>query len=118
DQIIDLVMPWHLEFLASWQRVDRSGRLPVLWMCYEEMTADKPAAVRRVLTWHGLKVDEDRIEEAILKVERSPEKNRFNKGVIGRGREGLTEGQKRRIRQMMTYYPAADFSACGGAEGA
>ena len=118
DQIIDLVMPWHLEFLASWQRVDRSRRLPVLWMRYEEMTVDKPAAVRRILNWHGLKAEEDRIEAAILKVECCPEKNRFNKGVSGRGREGLTDVQKRRIRQMMTYYPEADFSACGGTEDA
>jgi tetratricopeptide (TPR) repeat protein len=116
DQIIDLVVPWHLEFLASWQRADRDGRLPVLWMRYEEMLADKPAAVRRILEWQGLKAEDERIAAAVAKVEQSPEKNRFNKGVSGRGREGLTVEQKERIRRMMAYYPEADFRAYGAEE--
>ncbi len=109
DQIIDLVVPWHLEFLASWQRTERQRRVPVLWMRYEEMVADKPAAVAKVLAWHGLEASPDRIAAALAAVEERPGKNRFNKGVTGRGREGLTAAQKDRIRHLMTYFPETDF---------
>ena len=68
------------------------------------------AAVRRILTFHGLEMPDQRLTAAISKVEDSPEKNRFNKGISGRGREGLTSAQKARILRLAAYYPGIDFS--------
>ena len=113
DQIIDLVVPWHLEFLATWQKADRTGRLPVLWMTYAEMVQDKAAAVRRILTFYGLKAADERIAAAVAKVEASPERNRFNKGVSGRGRDGLTSEHKARILRLAAYFPGTDFTMLG-----
>lgn len=113
DQIIDLVVPWHLEFLATWQKADRTGRLPVLWMTYAEMVQDKAAAVRRILTFYGLEAADERIAAAVTKVEARPERNRFNKGVSGRGREGLTSEQKAHILRLAAYFPGTDFTMFG-----
>ena len=113
DQIIDLVVPWHLEFLATWQKADRTGRLPVLWMTYAQMVQDKAAAVRRILTFYGLEAADERIASIIAKVGASPERNRFNKGVSGRGRDGLTSEQKARILRLAAYFPATDFTMLG-----
>ncbi len=113
DLIIDHVIPWHLQFLASWQQADKERRVPVLWMTYAELMSDKAAAVGKVLDWHGLNAPEGKISAAFAALAGEPRKNRFNKGVSGRGREGLTAGQQSRIRQLASYFPGTDFSLLG-----
>ena len=49
DLLIDNVIPWYFQFVASWSLVEKQGRLQVLWLSYEELTGDKPAAIQRVL---------------------------------------------------------------------
>jgi hypothetical protein len=44
---------------------------------------------------------------------REPKKNRFNKGVSGRGENGLTLEQKNRIRTLAGYLKGTDFSLYG-----
>ena len=107
DLLIDLVVPWHLEFLAGWQRVAAEKRLPVMWMTYEEMVADKPAAVRNVLSFQGLGTTNERIEAALRKVESQPVRNRFNRGISGRGNKGLsveTKGQDSETDRVLSRY--------------
>ncbi len=113
DLIIDHVVPWHLQFLASWQQADKERRVPVLWMTYAELMSDKAVAVAKVLEWHGLTAPEGKISTALAALAGEPRKNRFNRGVSGRGREELTADQRTRIRQLASYFPATDFSSFG-----
>jgi hypothetical protein len=113
DQLIDLVVPWHLEFLASWQACDRERRLPMLWLSYAAMIADKSAALHEILSFHGLAATGEQVAGAIAKVERTPERNRFNHGIEGRGRATLTSEQQHRIRRMADYFPSVDFTPLG-----
>jgi len=113
DLIIDYYAPWYFQFFASWREVEAQKRLPVLWLSYEEMIADKPLAIERVLKFYGLRVKREAIQQAIVFVETDGRKNRFNKGIAGRGQGSLNPEQKERIKALTRHYPSTDFSQLG-----
>ena len=55
DLMADTVAPWYVEFFASWTMADKAGKLPVLWLGYEDMIADKAGALKRTLGHYGLR---------------------------------------------------------------
>ncbi len=113
DLIIDYYAPWYFQFFASWLEVEAERRLPVLWLSYEEMIADKPLAIERVLKFYGARANRDAIKQAITTVETDGRKNRFNKGVAGRGEASLSAEQKARIKALTRHYPSTDFGRLG-----
>jgi len=48
DQIIDHMIPWYASFYASWERAARTENLHCLFVTYEKMIADKPAAIAAI----------------------------------------------------------------------
>ncbi len=113
DLIIDHVVPWHLQFLASWQQADKEARVPVLWLTYEELMRDRAGAIRRVLEYYGLVVPEEKIAAKLAALAGEKRRNRFNQGISGRGDEGLTAAQHARIRQLASHFPDTDFTLFG-----
>lgn len=113
DLLIDYVIPWYFQFVASWQRVEAEKRLQVYWLSYEDMIANKPAAIEKVLNFYGLSAKQDAIESVIQASESDTRSNRFNKGVAGRGKAGLTQTQKERIIRLARHYPNNDFGCIG-----
>ncbi len=113
DLMIEFVLPWYFQFVASWQRVEAEKRLQVYWLTYENMIADKPTAVERVLNFCGLSAGIPNIEKVIGESESDTRANRFNKGVAGRGKESLSPDQKERIIRLARHYPKNDFSCIG-----
>jgi hypothetical protein len=113
DLLIENVIPWYFQFVASWELADRQKRLQVHWLSYEELVADKPASVRKVLEFYGLGAPRRGVEQRIEEIEREGRKIRFNKGVTGRGRLGLSDRQKEQIRRLTRYYPSTDFGRIG-----
>ncbi|MGH9799712.1 MAG: sulfotransferase domain-containing protein [Blastocatellia bacterium] len=112
DLIIDNVLPWYFQFISSWQRAEADKRLEVHWLKYEEMIGDKAGTVERLLKFHGLNAQRADIEPVVATTEGDTRRNRFNKGVAGRG-ETLTAKQKERIAVLARHYPSADFSCVG-----
>ena len=110
DALIDLKLPWYVEFYVSWTQAERDGRVPMLWLTYKEMTGDKMGALARVAQFYGLGSSEADIRGALDSVEQDPAASRFNKGVIGRGEAGLTKAQKDRIRRLFRAFPSVDFA--------
>ncbi len=113
DLLIDNVIPWYFQFVASWDLVEKQRRLAIKWLSYEDLIADKPAAIGDVLRFYGLGAPVKAIEAKIKETESESRKIRFNKGVAGRGVAGLTEQQKERIRRLSRYYPTTDFGRIG-----
>ncbi len=113
DLLIEFAIPWYFQFVASWQRAEREGRLEMMWLTYEEMIKDKPATVQKVLEFNGLDAPLDFIQTKIAEIESDGEKNRFNKGVSGRGKVVLSEAQKSRIANLARHFPSTDFSLLG-----
>jgi len=113
DLLIENVIPWYFQFVASWDLAEQQKRLEVHWLSYEDLVADKPSSVLKVLEFYGLGASRRGIEQRIREIESEERKIRFNKGVTGRGRLGLNDRQKEQIRRVTRYYPSTDFSRIG-----
>jgi hypothetical protein len=113
DLLIEHRAPWYFEFVASWLRADQDGRLPVLWLRYEDMVADKPAAIRRIADHWNIEADDERIASVLAEAEAETGRNRFNVGKVGRGREQFTEAQRARIAALAENFPSLDLSIVG-----
>jgi tetratricopeptide (TPR) repeat protein len=113
DLLIDNVIPWYFQFVASWDLVEKQRRLDIHWLTYEDLIADKPAAVLDLLKFYGLGAPRKSLEAKIRETESQERKIRFNKGVAGRGQTGLSERQKARVRELARYYPTTDFGRIG-----
>ncbi len=113
DLLIDNVVPWYLQFVASWDLVEKQRRLELHWLTYEEVVGNKADTIQGILNFYGLGAYEKAVESKIRETESESRKIRFNKGVAGRGKSGLSESQKDRIRQLARYYPSTDFGRIG-----
>jgi tetratricopeptide (TPR) repeat protein len=113
DLLIENVIPWYFQFVASWDLAEKQQRLELLWLTYEELTADKPSSVLKVLEFYGLGASRRGVEERIRQIESEKRTNRFNKGIAGRGKSGLSDRQKEQIRRLTRFYPSTDFGRIG-----
>ena len=108
DMIIDLALPWFVNFYVSWHRLCEQGAVDALWLTYEQLYADKEGTLRKVLEFLGLRHD-GAIDPELL----SRRYGTFRDGRIGQGAETLSAGQRERIRALFAYYPGVDFGKYG-----
>lgn len=108
DLIIDLAVPWFVNFYVSWYRLCEHGKVDALWLTYEQLFADSEAAVRQVLEFVGVG-NVGAIDPELL----SRKYQTFRDGRIGQGDAGLNERQRQRLREQFAHYPSVDFSRYG-----
>jgi hypothetical protein len=113
DLLVEHVIPWYFQFVASWDLAEKQQRLEIHWLTYEELIADKTLSVLKLLEFYGLGASRRSVEERIREIESQERQNRFNKGVAGRGRSGLNHRQKDQIHRLTRYYPSTDFGRIG-----
>jgi tetratricopeptide (TPR) repeat protein len=113
DLLIENVVPWYFQFVASWDLAEKQKRIELQWLTYEELVADKLSSVLKVLEFYGLGASRTGVEQRIREIESEGRKNRFNKGLKGRGARGLTEQQKEQIRRLTKFHPSTDFGRIG-----
>ncbi len=113
DLLIEYVLPWYFQFVASWQRAEKEGRLQVNWVTYEDMVADKSAMAARVLSFYGIEAPPALIDQKLTEIESDREKNRFNIGGTGRGKLVLNDEQRDRITRLSRHFPSTDFRCLG-----
>ena len=111
DLIVDLAVPWYLNFYASWFTARQTGEVDFLWIDYESLCRDTAGQLRRIVAYLGLSRSAAEIEEALRTAAGTA--TRLNVGRPGRGAELLTPEQKDRIARLRTYYPQVDFSPVG-----
>jgi hypothetical protein len=113
ELIVDHVVPWYLAFYASWVAAEAAGRVEMMWMRYEEMTADKPAALARVARFYGLDAAPTQILAAVAVAEGNRSATRFNVGISGRGKKIFPQYLKARMVRLASAYRGLDFSPIG-----
>lgn len=113
DLIIDFIVPWYLQFVASWKLAEQENRVETYWLTYEELTQNKTDSIKNLLEFYGLGAHGGSVERLVAANEAESRRNRFNKGVAGRGKSSLTDAQKQRIIALTEYYPATDFRSIG-----
>ncbi len=108
--LVRMVTPWYLSFYASWREAEHS--IDVLWLTYDDVVDRTHEAVVRVLRHCEIKLADPRIDDAVAALD--PAEARFNKGIAGRGRDELNEGQCHAIHQLAALYQGEyDFSPIG-----
>lgn len=65
DLVIDLAIPWYVNFYVSWYRLCNQGNVNALWISYEELMSDKQDTLRKILEFLGYSTA-DKIDESIL----------------------------------------------------
>ena len=110
NALIDLMMPWYINFYVSWFYAEKNGLCRLHWMTYRDLKADPESCVRRVLDFTGV-MRSDEVIEAALQASRQANTRR-NVGLQGRG-QALTEEQRNRIARFAEYYPKVDFTRIG-----
>lgn len=113
DLLIDNVLPWYFQFVASWDLAEKQQRIDIKWLRYEDMISDKAGTTIDLLNFYGLGAPAKAVEGSIAEIESEGRKIRFNKGVAGRGKAGLSDRQKEKIRRFSRYYPSADLGRIG-----
>jgi len=113
DLLIDNLVPWYFQFVASWSLVEKQRRTDLMWLSYEDMIDDKPKTISEVLGFYGLGAPRRGIERRIKEIESKKRRTRFNKGVAGRGASRLSYEQKDRIKSYARYFPTTNFSRIG-----
>jgi hypothetical protein len=108
DFVVDLAVPWFVNFYVSWHRLCQAGQVEALWMTYEEMVADPKATLGKVLSFLGFCADTPLPAEILER-----KYHTFRDGRVGQGAAALTKDQQRRLRERFAYYPDIDFGRYG-----
>ncbi|SFI28244.1 Sulfotransferase domain-containing protein [Albimonas pacifica] len=97
EVIVDLAIPWFVQFYVGWRSVPNAR-----FVRFEEMIADPAATMMEILKAGGVATNPEACEDALAQI--SEKKNRFNKGVVGRGAH-LSDANKERIKKLLMHYP-------------
>ncbi|HEV3241509.1 MAG TPA: glycoside hydrolase family 99-like domain-containing protein [Casimicrobiaceae bacterium] len=108
DLIIDLALPWFVNFYVSWYRLCEQGAVDALWITYEQLFAEKEATLRQVLAFLGF-ADIGAIAPSLL----SRTYDTFRDGRVGQGSAALSARQQAKVRALFAHYPGVDFSKYG-----
>jgi hypothetical protein len=108
DFLIDLALPWYLNFYASWATAKVEENIPLLFLSYEELRADPAGAVHRILEFAEEPRSDVEVDEVIEHV--AQQSTRRNHAITGRGNSTLTDAQKQRVHRLRDYYSHLDFT--------
>ena len=104
DMIIDLAIPWYVNFYVSWYRLAEQNIVNPIWVNYKDMMNDKNNTIISILNFIDFPFNGE-INSTILNEKYST----YNKGGSGRGNILLSDERKRRIMEKFSYYEDVNF---------
>lgn len=99
DFLIDMVVPWYLQFYVSWK--DYSLKNEIYWINYRDIVKSSEGVVAGILNNMQIGFSEKNLAQLINEEKFS---HRFNQGIAGRGKTEMTSKQREKIRQLAKYY--------------
>ncbi|OGI00315.1 MAG: hypothetical protein A2Y25_01650 [Candidatus Melainabacteria bacterium GWF2_37_15] len=111
--IVDLIIPWYINFFMGWIKC-KDNSIKMIW--YEDLISNKIETVSSILKAAGhLQITTEQIDEAINIVtanqttsQKRCSKNRFNKGISGRG-QNLSQNASDKLLKLLDYYKLDDL---------
>jgi len=104
--IIDMMIPWYLNFLATWIEAKKHKDVPLLWLNYDDWIGEPEATLKRIDEFCGLTHPEEAAAQAVARA--SKKNTRLNVGKPGRGRELLDDKLQAKVHHLLSYYPQFD----------
>jgi len=108
DMIIDLAIPWYVNFYVSWHRLCEQQMIDAKWVTYEDLMKDKNQVVNDILNFVDAKQIAGNSDEILSK-----KYGTFNGGKIGYGAKLINNARKKRIKKLFSYYPDIKFKYYG-----
>jgi hypothetical protein len=102
--LIQIYLPWYVQFHASWQKCDRNGGVKPLWLSYEHDIKGEPEALAEKLSAF---IGPDRAQvDALVRAigDRTGQKAlKFNQGVTGRG-NAISDTNRASVERFVGLY--------------
>jgi len=108
DAIIDLAIPWYVNFYVSWHSLCEQRAVDAIWITYNQLFSEKEETLKTIMAFLGCQ-NAGEIDQEILSIKYKT----FRSGGSGEGVSELTTEQKTRIRRYFAYYSDIDFSKYG-----
>jgi hypothetical protein len=107
DHVIAYMLPWVLNFYASWEYAERVHDVHPLYVDYADLLGNPTAECGRILSYLGESRSAAEIAHA-LKAGSDKDQTRFNVGKAGRGSRLLNDAQKLMIMELRDSYGGQD----------
>lgn len=104
DFLIDLVLPWYVNFISSWQYEIEKGSLNILEVSYEDFKTNNIKVISKILKFYGLDYDNNAIKKGIDESYNNKLKLRFTKPET-KINYCFTPKQMTTIERIVGYYP-------------
>jgi hypothetical protein len=102
DFIIDLILPWYINFITSWENEITYGSLEILPIDYDDFKKDNHQIINKILKFYGLDYDQAKVDLGLENSYQMKRKLRFNekKDIYS-----FNEEQVKKVKKMISYYP-------------
>ncbi|HUB66113.1 MAG TPA: sulfotransferase domain-containing protein [Candidatus Methylacidiphilales bacterium] len=104
--IIDLILPWYLNFLVSWIEAKKHPDIRLLWINYSDWIYQPEATLKRIGAFCGLDHSDEAAARAVVQAKKKP--IRLNVGRPGRGLELLDDELQAKVEHLFSYYPCCE----------
>lgn len=99
--IIDLVLPWYLNFLVSWKNELKKKEIKILEIDYDDFKSDNSVVLNKILKFYNISKPEEEILDGLNMSYNNKENLRFNSQSYN---YNFTPEQLKKISSMINYY--------------
>jgi hypothetical protein len=104
--VIDLILPWYLNFLGSWIEAKKHKDIRLLWLNHSDWIHQPEATLKKIDAFCGLSHSDEAAARAVVQAKKKP--IRLNVGRSGRGVELLDDELQAKISHLFSYYPCCE----------
>ncbi len=110
DCLIDTAVPWCINYYVSWVHFTQTGQCRAIWVDFDKQMENWEITLSEVCDFTGLG---HKCTDAALASLKQPRHSPYNSGNPKAGINLLSAKQKKRILDMVSYYPEVDFAEHG-----
>lgn len=103
DFLIDMVLPWYINFLSSWKVELEIQDLDILEVDYDDFKNDNLSTIKKILQFYNLNYSDEEIEKGLSLSYENKSNLRFNEKSNFEKYE-FTENQKMDVIKKINYY--------------
>lgn len=118
DMVVDLYIPWIIQFYVSWYTVTSRGEVEAIWVTFEDLKKDTDKTVQKVLdfceleaylpqdSWQQVYANNPKEAQDILRTFKNDVPRSYWEGL-------MTNEHQDKIRRYAEYYPDVNFTMIG-----
>ena len=114
DFLIERFCHLFFDFYISWKEAAQHKVINPLFITYDELIGDKVGTIIKAANFIGEEISEEKVRLCVQELEKNRKKEiRFNQGIVGRGKELLSEEQMQKILKIAEFYHSYGLEGLG-----